>query len=88
VRTRIAARRAASDDAVSLGHEALRVVDNTDYVEQRVDARLALAEALVGAGREGEAAAALEEALRMAEAKGSTVLAREARARLERAVAR
>jgi hypothetical protein len=85
---RIAARRRAPDDAVSLGHEALSVVDETDYVEQRVDARLALAEALVGAGRKDEAAAALEDAVRIAEAKGSTVIAREARAQLERAVAR
>jgi hypothetical protein len=58
------------------------VIDATDYSEPRVEARLALGEALLGAGRRGEAERVLGEAIETAGAKGSTVLQDAARALL------
>jgi len=72
------------DEAIERGLRAVEVIDSTDYAEQRVEARLALGEALLGAGRRAEAEVVLGEAIESARAKGSTVLQDAARALLDR----
>jgi hypothetical protein len=80
----VATRRGDHDEAIERGLRAVEVVDSTDYAEQRVEARLALGEALLGAGRRAEAEVVLGEAIESARAKGSTVLQDAARALLDR----
>jgi class 3 adenylate cyclase/tetratricopeptide (TPR) repeat protein len=84
VRTLGATRRGDHDEAIEHGRCALEVIDTTDYAEQRVEARLALGEALLGAGRRAEAEVVLGEAIESAGSKGSTVLQAAARALLDR----
>jgi cytochrome c-type biogenesis protein CcmH/NrfG len=60
------------------------LAERTDHLEEHADALMTLAEVLRRAGRAAEAEPALEEALRLAEQKGNTVLTQRARAALAR----
>jgi ATP/maltotriose-dependent transcriptional regulator MalT len=84
VRALVATRRGNHEEAIDHGRRALEVIDTTDYAEQRVEARLALGEALLGAGRRAEAEVVLGEATESAGSKGLTVLQAAARALLDR----
>ena len=88
VRALIATRRGNHEEGIVHGRHALEVIDTTDYLEQRVEARLALGEALLGAGRRREAERVLGEAIESADAKGSTVPQAAARALLDRSAHR
>ena len=82
VRALLASREGRHDEAIAEGRTAVATGDSTDYIEQRVEARLALGEALLRAGRREEAEVVLDAAIAEAEAKGSIVLAEAARALL------
>jgi len=82
VRALVATHRGNHDQAIDHARRAVEVIDATDDSEPRVEARLALGEALLGAGRRGEAERVLGEAIETAGAKGSTVLQDAARALL------
>ena len=58
-------------------------VEGTEFLNLHADALLVLAEVLRLAGRAGEAAAALEEAIELYERKGNVVSAAKARAALD-----
>jgi tetratricopeptide (TPR) repeat protein len=80
-RSRILARHEdASADARA--REAVALADTTDFLELRGDCRVALAEVLLLAGRNEDAAEALEEALRLYEQKGNVVSGEKVRALL------
>jgi class 3 adenylate cyclase/tetratricopeptide (TPR) repeat protein len=64
--------------------QALRLVEPTDWLCLKADTRLAHAEVLQLAGRAEEAVPSLREALRVAETKGYTVAAAQARGRFEK----
>jgi tetratricopeptide (TPR) repeat protein len=82
VRARAASARGDDDDAVRVATDALKLVDPTEYIGLRADARRTLGEVLLEAGRLDDAADALAEALRLYEQKGSSVLAERTRALL------
>jgi class 3 adenylate cyclase/tetratricopeptide (TPR) repeat protein len=65
-----------------LAREALTMADESDWLELRADTRVDLADVLSAAGRAGEAAALLEEAIGLYEQKGNVVSQRRARERL------
>ena len=79
VRALLASREARHDEAIAEGRTAVATGDATDYIEQRVEARLALGEALLRAGQREEAEVVLDVAIAEAETKGSLVLADAAR---------
>jgi class 3 adenylate cyclase/tetratricopeptide (TPR) repeat protein len=83
VRAKVLARRGAHGEAERLAREAIAIGDETHMVVALGDAHCDLAEVLELAGRTGEAAAALEQALALYERKGTVVDAGRARARLE-----
>jgi class 3 adenylate cyclase/tetratricopeptide (TPR) repeat protein len=70
-RTRTATGDPAS--AVTIAEEAWTIAASTDFVLLQAEASRALAQALQGAGRTGDAAKALENALERYEAKGAVV---------------
>ena len=71
-------------DAETLARAAVSVIDQTDYIKFRGDARMSLAYVLRTAGRPEEAATVLREALELYERKGDVADASRARAELER----
>ncbi len=73
MRGRILARRGAFDDAEAILREGIALLDATDAVLLQLDAYLDLGEALTAAGKSGEARAAYDAALRLAEQKGGVV---------------
>ena len=75
VASKLAARRGEADEAERLAREAAGIADKTDALNQRARVALALAEALRSAGREAEAAEAVERAVRLYELKGNVVAA-------------
>ena len=80
-RSRVLARREdASADA--LAREAVALADTTDFLELRGDCRVALADVLLLAGRDEDAAEVLEEARHLYEQKGNVVSAEKVRALL------
>ena len=83
VRGMVAARRGAFGEGERLAREALLVIDESDFLCDRGDARVALAEVLQLAGRPVEAADAVREAIALYEAKGNVLQAGHARARLD-----
>jgi tetratricopeptide (TPR) repeat protein len=83
VRAKVLARRGERDEAETIAREAVDLADETDFLEIRADARVALAEVLALAEQPGESARALAEALELYEAKGIVVLAARTRALLE-----
>jgi tetratricopeptide (TPR) repeat protein len=80
VRAKLLARRGAAAQAARLVEEAVALADTTDFAHLRWQTRLDQEEVLRLGGRDGSAA--LEEAIRIAEAKGSLIGARRARERL------
>ena len=82
VRAMVAARRGSFEEGERLAREALTVIDDSDFLCDRADARVALAEVLALADRRGEAAEAVREAIALYEAKGNVLQAGHARARL------
>jgi class 3 adenylate cyclase/tetratricopeptide (TPR) repeat protein len=82
VLAKVAARRGDLEGAERLALEALALVEETDWVEERADALLDLAEVLAQAGKVVEAAGHVEGALALWEADGNLVMAERAQARL------
>jgi tetratricopeptide (TPR) repeat protein len=82
VRAKLLARRGAAADAERMARAAVVLADTTDFAHLRWHARLALDEVLHLGGRDGEGRALLEEAIAIAERKGSVVGASRARERL------
>ena len=77
----IAAARGQADEAQARAREAVRIASGSDYVDERVEAFITLGEVLLATG-DGDPTESLREALAIAEQKGSTVLAEEARSLL------
>ncbi len=84
VEAMVAARAGSFTSAEEKARRAIAVIDETDFVCDRADARVALAEVLELAGRTQEAATATRDAVELYLAKGSVVQAGPARERLER----
>jgi class 3 adenylate cyclase/tetratricopeptide (TPR) repeat protein len=80
VRAKAVARRGELGEAERLAREATDMAAQTDYADARNFALEDLAEVLRGAGRAEEAAAALDEAISLFEAKGDLASAARARA--------
>jgi class 3 adenylate cyclase/tetratricopeptide (TPR) repeat protein len=79
---RVSAHRGMHDEAEQLARGAVAIAVNTDYLKDQGDAFVVLAEVLALAGRAGEAAAALREALDRYERKKIVPLVRRVRDRL------
>ncbi|HEX6579449.1 MAG TPA: adenylate/guanylate cyclase domain-containing protein [Actinomycetota bacterium] len=82
VRSRTSVARGDPTGAVTLAEEAVSIADTTSFVLLQAEAARALGEALHGAGRTAEAAAALGVALERYESKRAAVPAAEVRERL------
>jgi class 3 adenylate cyclase/tetratricopeptide (TPR) repeat protein len=78
-RALIASGRRDHDAAVETATKSVHAAEQTDYLEEHADSCLVLGEVLIAAGRGDEAEAPLREAIALAEAKGSLVLAARAR---------
>ena len=65
-----------------MAREAVVQIDTADFPSERGDARMALAEVLQLAGKKGEAADAMREAIALYESKGNVLQAGTARAKL------
>jgi class 3 adenylate cyclase/tetratricopeptide (TPR) repeat protein len=83
----VRADRVSHEEAVARAEEAVRVADATDYLDERADLYLHLGETHIAAGHIDAAAAALSEAIALADRKGSTLLADRARTLLAGAIA-
>ena len=70
-----------TDEAERLAREAVAIVDASEHLVGRGQARVVHAEALAALGDEGAATAAAAEAVELLEAKGATVLVDRARVR-------
>jgi tetratricopeptide (TPR) repeat protein len=70
-RAKIHARRGDHEGAATLAHEAVRLAEPTDLLTTHADALTDFAEVLTLAGRDEEAASALENAARLYERKGN-----------------
>jgi tetratricopeptide (TPR) repeat protein len=75
VRAKLLARRGDLEEAERLARDAAAIAGRTDYLDHRAQAIADLAEVLRVAGRPKESASALEEAIRLYEAKGNVVVA-------------
>jgi class 3 adenylate cyclase/tetratricopeptide (TPR) repeat protein len=82
-RAKVLARRGKFAEAELLAREAVAIGEKTDLLDAHGDMYGDLAQVLLFAGKPGEAAAALEQALASYERKGNVVMAGRARARLE-----
>ena len=82
-RTLLASARGDHEEALAHARDGVGLADSTDYFEQRSECYATLGEVLIAAGRTDEAAEPLRQAIAIAEAKGSTVLAGQARALLD-----
>ena len=80
---KVLADRDEQSEAETLARAAVSVIDQTDYILWRGDARLSLAYVLRKGGRAREAATVLREALELYERKGDVADASKARAELE-----
>jgi tetratricopeptide (TPR) repeat protein len=90
-RAKLSARRGQLAEAEAVAREGIALAAAAEFVDLRGDSLLALAEVLRPAGRNGEAAAALGQALELWEAKGNVVHAgrtRELLAELDASVSR
>lgn len=83
VRARVLAERGAVAEAEQLAREAVAILEQTDFLDQRGRAALDLAHVLAAAGRPREAATAASAAHGHFQAKGNVVFARQARALLD-----
>jgi len=84
VRAMVGARAGRLDDAERTARKALAIIDGTDFIVDRGDARIGLAEVLELAGRRDEAVDEATEALRLYQAKGNVLQAGHARRRIDR----
>jgi hypothetical protein len=84
VRAMVAVRGGRFEDVERTAREQIAIIDETDFIVDRSDARIGLAEVLEVAGRRDEAQAAATDALGLYEAKGNVLQANLARVRLER----
>jgi tetratricopeptide (TPR) repeat protein len=75
--------RGQLSEAETLARSAVSVIESTDYIKSRGDARMSLAYVLRKAGRPGEATTVLSEALELYELKGDVADESKARAELE-----
>jgi hypothetical protein len=66
-----------------LAREAVSLIDYTEFLVDRAEARIELADVLYVAGRSDDARQVLDEALRLHEQKDIVVLAERARALLD-----
>jgi class 3 adenylate cyclase/tetratricopeptide (TPR) repeat protein len=82
VRAQALARNHQLDDAETLAREAIALLDPSDYLWDRAEAWMALADVLRRSGRPRDADAAVHEALRLYERKGHVVGVRRATAEL------
>jgi tetratricopeptide (TPR) repeat protein len=82
IRALLAARRGEFEHAVSLARELVAMTERSQNLNARGTARMRLAEILFIAGRVGESAPPLNEAVQLYERKGNLVLAQAARALL------
>jgi class 3 adenylate cyclase/tetratricopeptide (TPR) repeat protein len=82
-RAKVLADRDRLSEAETLVRTAVSVIDRTDWLKWRGDARMSLAYVLRKAGRSGEATTVLREALELYERKGDVADASKARAELE-----
>jgi len=87
-RARVLSRRGEHDHALELVHEALSLLDPTDFVGQHGYVCDVHGEVLAASGRLDEAAEAIERAMRFHDQKGNVVSARRSRAALEELRAR
>jgi Flp pilus assembly protein TadD len=76
---RVLARRGSIQEAERLAREAVRLVEQTDWLQGHADALMDLAEVLRLAGRTQNAAESLRQALQLYDHKGNLVLAAKAR---------
>jgi tetratricopeptide (TPR) repeat protein len=83
IRAKVLARRGEFETAERLAREAVTFAADGDFLLAHGDALVSLAEVFELAGRPEEAAAAVEEAIRLYELKGSVVSATKARSLLE-----
>jgi predicted ATPase/class 3 adenylate cyclase len=83
VRAQVLARRQLVEEAEKLAREAVMRAESTDFLNHRADALLVLSQVLEASRREGAAAAAALEALRLYELKGNVVAAATTRLRLD-----
>ena len=83
-RAKVLARRGDVEEAMRLAHEAVRLGDDTEMLNERAATHVDLAEVLIAADVRHEATAAIEEGLRLFEEKGNIVGADAARNRLKR----
>lgn len=81
-RAKVLADRDQLSEAETLARAAVSVIDQTDYIKDRGDARMSLAYVLRKAGRPGEATTVLRDALELYELKGDIADASKARAEL------
>lgn len=75
-RAKAAARLGRAEEGERLAHEAVALIDQTDFLIDRADARTDLAEVLCLTGRSEEAAELLAEARRLHEQQGNMVSAK------------
>jgi len=80
VRAKILAGRGEATEAERLARESVALADRTDAPNLRARVRMDLAEVLLHSKRRAEAAAELDEAVRLFEEKGNTAAAGRARA--------
>jgi class 3 adenylate cyclase/tetratricopeptide (TPR) repeat protein len=84
VRAMVNARRGRFDEALRMARDAVELIDGSDFIIDRADSRIGLAEVLELAGRREDAVVAATEALELYEAKGNLLQAGHARTRIER----
>jgi predicted ATPase len=82
VRAQVLARRQLVEEAEKLAREAVMRAESTDFLNHRADALLDLSRVLEASLRQGEAAVAVSQALRLYEAKGNIVAVATTRLRL------
>ena len=83
VQARVDAHRGQHVEAERLAREAVAIIGPTDCLNFQGEAFYDLAEVLVAAGRPGEAAAALEEALERYERKKNLAMVAQVKPKLE-----
>ena len=84
IKAKVLARQARGDEAERLARESVAFADRTDFLHLRWYAYTSLAEVLRLTGRPDEARPVVDEAIRLAEQKGSLVGVQRARELLER----
>jgi Flp pilus assembly protein TadD len=73
LKAKVLARRGRSHEAVAVAGEAVRLAVGTDYLELHAHALMSWAEVLRLAGRTGDAASTLRDAIELHRRKGNVV---------------